>query len=154
MKYFKHGDKVKCLFGRCHDRLQGEFNWNTEDFEEKTIRITKDYVNHDQIVVGLEDFNFNYPDDVYQETENHVIFQLFEFAFFLSKEGKEFEVEKPQINTIDIENAIENTVSENVAAKLNLDDGKDTHLMDLVKILKSLSVKKIIFEDGNELEIN
>ena len=170
MKHFKHDDKVKCLFGRVHDRLQGEFNWNTEEHQEVSIRITKDYANPDQLVIGLEDFNFNYPDDVYQETDNHVIFQLFDFAFLLLKEGKEFEVEKPQISELnfkhpllfdeaqgaDFENEAKTQEDEAIqdAILKTTSLGTDTHLMDLVKILKSLSVKKIIFKDGNELEIN
>lgn len=152
MKYFKHGDKVKCLFGRVHDRLQGEFEWNTEEHQEIGIRITKDYTNNGQIIVGLEDFNINYPEDVYQETEDDIIFSLFNFAFHILKEGKEFEVEQ----NLELEKNVEKALSAEgvIGEKLEIKTGSDTHLMDLINILKSLSVKKVIFEDGNEIEIN
>ena len=152
MKHFKHGDKIKCLFGRVHDRLEGEFEWNSEEHEEITIRITKDYANPGQLIIGLEDFNINYPEDVYQETEDDIIFSLFNFAFHVLKEGKEFEVEQ----NIDLEKKVENAIAKEGGSveKLEIKNGSDTHLMDLINILKSFSVKKIIFQDGNEIEIN
>ena len=92
MKYFRHGDKVKCFFGQTHDRLQGEYTWDTEEPKEIEIRITKDYANPGELVIGLDDFNINYPGDVHGENEESVVFQLFNYAFCIMKEGKEFEV--------------------------------------------------------------
>lgn len=151
MEYFNHGDKVKALFGKVHDRLQDEFEWNTEEYQEVELRITKDFANPGQLVIGLEDFNINYPDDVCKENDDCVIFQLFNFAFYILKEGKEFEVEKPQIPNLDLGNPLLGAQAEGPEEEVAL--GTDTHLMDLIKILKTLSVKKIIFDDGNEIEI-
>lgn len=152
MKYFKHGDKVKCFFGKVHDRLQDKFEWDTEEPREIEIRITKDYANPDELVIGLDDFNINYPGDVHGENEESVIFQLFNYAFCIMKEGKEFEVEKQKDQILNIENSLLNAKEEIKESQVKA--GPDTHLMDLIKILKTLSVKKIIFEDGNEIEIN
>jgi len=151
MEYFKHGDKVKVLFGQTHDRLQNEYVWNTEEYEEIEIRITRDF-SSGELVLGLKEFNINYPGDVHGENEEYVIFELFNYAFRVLKEGKEFEYEQPKASLeLPADNPLFGAKVEEPQESLSL--GTDTHLMDLIKILKSLSVKKIIFQDDNEIEI-
>jgi len=157
MNYLKHGDKVKCLFGKFHDRVEGKFIWDTEEHKETEIRITRDFAKSGQLIIGLGDFNLNYPDDVYQETEEDVTFQLFDFAFSVLKGGKEFEVEQPDVDALSTIMGGKSKVVDNVDTgdkTVKTELSPDTHLMDLIKILKTLSVKKIIFDDGNEIEIN
>jgi len=152
MEYFKHGDKVKVLFGQSHDRLQDEYEWNTEEYVETELRITKDFANPGQLVIGLEDFNINYPQDVRVDNDDCVIFQLFNYAFYILKEGKEFEIEKPDIPGLNLGNPLLGAKSDETGEEV-APLGPDTHIMDLINILKSLSVKTIIFEDGNEIQI-
>lgn len=152
MSYFKHNDRVKCFIGKFHDRIQNEFIWNTEEPETLEIRITKNHNDLTRLVVGLDDFNFNYPEDVYLETDEFIIFEAFEFAIKLLKEGKELETKKQEESLKDLEsNLLQNELVEK--ANIDLSNGSDTHLIELISILKSLKVKKIIFDDDNEIEI-
>lgn len=152
---FKHDDIIRCKSGRYTD---GSFEWKNSDkhqdgFDRIPIRIIKDMSNQDQLLIGIEDFNLNYPQDVFQETEEFVIIQFFGYAFYIQKDGKEFDVSELYSQEKQIDQVIEE-IKEVKLEELVSSNGKaDNTLSELISMLKSLNVKSVTFKDGTIMEI-
>ncbi len=111
------------------------------DISNIEVRITHDS-SREGLVVGLEDFNFLYPEDIVREDDKYAIFRLSDYYAILIKDGKEFEEkEKKPVEEAAIE------LPQNFQSK-------DNYIKDLISILKQLDVKTVIFKDGNSININ
>lgn len=141
----KHGDKLLCLFGRVGPNAS-EITWE-EETREVEIRITKNHDN-DNITVGIEDFNFIYPEDLssYVDKQYH-IFRLVNFYVKVYTGNKYFEdsLDKDDKNGYDI--------SEEIKKKAPSVDSQGAILKDFISLLKSMDVKTVIFNDGNSMDI-
>ena len=141
----KHGDKLLCLFGRVGPNAS-EITWE-EETREIEIRITRNHEN-DNVTVGIEDFNFIYPEDCssYIDKQYH-IFRLVNFYVKVYTGNKYFE------ESLDKDEKSGYDLSEEIKKKAPTVDSQGAIIKDFISLLKSMDVKTVIFNDGNSMDI-
>ena len=141
----KHGDKLSCLFGRVGPNAS-EITWE-EETREVEIRITKNHDNNN-ITVGIEDFNFIYPEDFseYVDKQYH-IFKLVNFYVKVYTGDKYFE------KSLDKDEKSDYDIVEEINGKAPTADSQGAIIKDFISLLKSMDVKTVIFNDGNSMDI-
>ena len=147
-KYFKFGDKIRYQEGTIINSDNDEINWAEEKKTE--LRVSEDHASG-QITIGVLDFNFSYKEDLLSSEEDSISFNIDRFAVKIFRDGRRFKCE----------DADESDEKENLEKELDkvqktaiISQGNDNYLSELIKVLKKLDVKTIIFNDGNSIDIN